>query len=344
MDTDLPPGLYVAGEKFRARSWGPDRLPKYAKDLKPTWKTFRGPLQDAAREFYAWKGQRRTRDDIHAACERYILRELPKLAPSTQRTELPRIRRLQRVFGHMRPRDVRKKHLYEYIEAAPRIGGKKDVKRLGAMYLYWIRWELCETNPVDGLQFVSDRARERYVTDDELHRALSIALYRAFSGWHSASIVYAVLRLEELTGRRESDLLRLQLTDMTDDGLLFREGKTGKRALIPWTTELSAAAEEVKRINRPEKGRSTMTLICNADGGKVSEGSFNQAWQRLRPDLIAWIETFGPDPFQPRDIRAKYATDSEAMGRDASVELQHASRTTTRKHYVRKPAKVRSLR
>ncbi|MEE9422622.1 MAG: hypothetical protein V3V50_05640 [Gammaproteobacteria bacterium] len=64
------------------------------------------------------------------------------------------------------------------------------------------------------------------------------------------------------------------------------------------------------------------------------------AWQRVRGKLKAASMI----PFQFKDIRAKHATDLEEAGGDATDNLQHSYRGSTKRHYLRKATKAVGLR
>lgn len=327
----LPEGLYQHGKGYRMRVYDPVTG-------KPGWEPLGRDLA-AALTKYAQIKHLPSQGTLGAAIKRYMDEVLPHLAQSTQRTEKPRLATLDRVFGHMAPDHVTQRDLYQYLDARPKVAGNREIARLGAVYKKAIRWGIATRNPCIGLERNREEARDRYVTDEEFATSLSVALWRAFAGERSAVMVYAVMRLEELTGRRESDLLRIRRSDLSTEGIYFKEGKTGKRVLVEWSDELSQAVEAIKGLCRPVDCTS-MWLIPNRDGGKCSEQSFNQAWQRLRP----WLSMMGVEPFQPRDVRAKHATDFDEQGGDATDQLGHSGSAVTRKHYLRKPRKVRPLR
>ena len=77
-------------------------------------------------------------------------------------------------------------------------------------------------------------------------------------------------------------------------------------------------------------------LICNRDGQACSEGSLSQAFHRLRPSF----DETGIEPFQLRDLRAKYGTDHP----DGAGALRHSSKATFDKRYDCKPAEVTPLK
>jgi len=72
----------------------------------------------------------------------------------------------------------------------------------------------------------------------------------------------------------------------------------------------------------------------------LSSPTMDTAWQRIckamtEKDLVR---------FQFKDIRAKHASDLEDLGGDATANLLHSDRSVTKRHYLRKPKKVVSLR
>ncbi|NOX76218.1 MAG: tyrosine-type recombinase/integrase [Gammaproteobacteria bacterium] len=133
------------------------------------------------------------------------------------------------------------------------------------------------------------------------------------------------------------------MSDITEDGLRFSETKKERRnsrgdivqtprvVLFKWSEELRKAVTEIRRLTRHDSKIESLYLFPNRGGGRCSLGSFNQAWQKLRPDM----KLAGLEPFQPRDVRAKYASDLKLLGRDVQESLGHSDAKTTEDHYLR---------
>ncbi|MBX9604652.1 MAG: hypothetical protein K2Y51_00405 [Gammaproteobacteria bacterium] len=277
---------------------------------------------------------------VAAGIDRYMEKKVPEmlrdgdLSPATWRTEKPRCEKLKRVFGKMRPDDITPQHLYKYADDAK--DGWRKLKRFSAMWRYFLRWGLATKDPFHRFDWPKQRARTRYVTDDELAKAQAVALSSA-QAKRSALMVWAALTMIILTGRRVTDVRRLKLTQIEKGvGIRFVESKTRKVTTVKWSPALEAAIDEIKaRLHTHTKIRP-MFLICNRDGVECSEGSLNQAFQHLRPEFTK----AGIAPFQLRDIRAKFGTD-HPHGRRA---LRHSSEATFEKHYNRKGEEVDPLR
>ena len=323
-------GLNKHGRKYRRRIVLPDGT--------RAWETF-DTLEAGARAIVS---QTSDCGVMSKGIERYTRDELVKLSPETQRTEKPRLKRLDRVFGHMHPDDITQQDIYLYLDSRPTIAANRELARLSAVLKHMIRWGMATKNPCVGIMRTSeaDRARTRYLTNEEYYLALAVALDRAFHGMPSASIWYGVSRLEYLTGRRGSDQLRLKRTDLRDDGIFYLEGKTGKATIIEWSDELRVAVADVKRICARKESNVVAWLIPDMNGARCKLATFNKVWQQLRP-YMAMADIL---PFEPRDVRAKFSTDFQLSGGDASEALRHSDTRITRKHYIRVPVKVRPLK
>ena len=340
-DTGLPSGVQRHGRKFRQR---------YYEDGKPRWYAFEARTEEAF--WREWEALNSAPDaTIGAGIRRYMEKVVPellrshalppdtqgkkarKMSPATWRTEERRCEALKAVFGHMLPDEIRIPDLYKFLDEAG--DGKKKLKRFSAIWRYFIRWGMTEKDPFLRFDWPADGARDRYVRDDEITEARKIAL--DVSGKRPGALrVWAWLRLIELTGRRVSDVRTIKLTQFTDEGIEFRESKTGKKTVVEWTAELENAVAEIKcRLHKGTK-MLPMYLICDRNGQEVSEGAMDQAMQRLRP----FFTEAGIEPFQPRDLRAKYGTDHP----DGRTALRHSSGAVFDKHYDRKPVRVKPLK
>ena len=73
----------------------------------------------------------------------------------------------------------------------------------------------------------------------------------------------AIIDIAYLTGMRRGDILGLQLSDESDEGLFNQQNKTGKRQLFSWTPDLHAAVRAAKQAR---KTRNLRWLFSNAKG------------------------------------------------------------------------------
>jgi integrase len=79
------------------------------------------------------------------------------------------------------------------------------------------------------------------------------------------------------TGQRRGDLLALRREQLTDQGIVFKQSKTGAGVLIEWSPDLRAIVERAKRLAPQIPGDS---LLRTRRGRPYSAAGFSAIWQR----------------------------------------------------------------
>lgn len=286
----LPQNVYVRRGKYQLRY--PDGKTRVFPDL-----------QDCLSEWgkvYTGTPTDRISDIILS----YRAKELPKRAPRTQKDYLADLLKVEKVFGKMRVGDIKPRHVYKYQDMRAEQGAKVHVNReiavLSVICSHAIRLGHIDVNPCREVRRRPERPRRRYVRDDEL-----FIVYNLSPAWLRKAIVLACI-----TGMRRGDILRLGPDNITKDGLLYEQGKTGRRLLIEWTDELKRVAV------RPH----------------VSAEGFSSAWRRA----MTKAESFGVERFRFHDLRAKagsHATDWRLLG--------HTNQDIFERVYNRAPIRIK---
>jgi integrase len=208
---------------------------------------------------------------------------------------------------------------------------------ISAVFTAAVEWQIVNDNPCRQVRKISEPSRDRYVTDAE---------FRAV--YHLASpMLQCAMDLTTITGQRQGDLLRLSRNQLTDEGIVFRIGKsrrrhprhgkvveTAKQVIVEWSDELRAVIDRLKELGphiRP-------TLICNLEGKAFTESGFRSNWHRLMQKALA-ARAIG-ESFTFHDLRAKSASDA-ADPEEATERLAHDDPRTTRAVYLRKPRRAR---
>ena len=146
------------------------------------------------------------------------------------------------------------------------------------------------------------------------------------------------LDLKALTGMRKGDMLKLRLDSITLEGLSIVQGKTGKRLIYEWSSELQATIEDIRKLRRPVR---SLHLFTKQDGQPFTAKGFNSAWQRamkaaLKNGLLRFTE---------HDLRAKVVTDARNSGMDAQRLAGHKNSAMTDRYVKsRQVEKVKPLR
>lgn len=144
----------------------------------------------------------------------------------------------------------------------------------------------------------------------------------------SKPVLKSIIDMLYLTGQRIGDILKIKLSDMTEDGIYVKQQKTGNELIIGWSPELRQAVSEAKALS-PVRG----LYLYHRGGHKLSYVSVRKLWDKAR------IEAGVPDA-QMRDIRAKTATDARKQGLSSQNLLGHKSAKTTEIYLRDKEIKI----
>jgi len=263
--------------------------------------------------------------------ERYKREVVPTLSPRTQKDYARHLAVLERVFGHMRPDDVKPKDVGAFLDRPKgKIQANRQVAVLSAVYGKMVgRWYVADKNPCRDVERNPSKKRSRYVTDEE---------FAALHGMASARLRVA-MDLALITAQRQGDLISLPWSNVMKDGILFRQGKTGKRLLVA----MSPALEEVlarARMLTPVQDIGGFVIRTRKGTPYTSEG-FRACWQRtmqkaIRKGVLAERFTF-------HDLRAKSVSDSSTI-QEAFERAGHTSMAMTRGTYDRGVRKVTPLK
>ena len=154
---------------------------------------------------------------------------LLKLRPKTQVEYLGAIERhLKEEFGKSRSENITQKRVAMFLDKMGNVAANRAVATLSAAYSWGLRKGHVEANPCQGVRRNTERPRSRYVSNDELQKALDSA-HPAFR---------LLLEAAYLTGLRQADLRGLTRASLRHEGLLIQEEKRGKRLLIQWSRAL----------------------------------------------------------------------------------------------------------
>jgi integrase len=262
--------------------------------------------------------------------ERYEKEIIPTKAPRTQIDNLSEIKNLKQAFGKMRPEHIKPKHVYAYMDARgakAKTRANREKSLLSSIFSYLIRWGVVEDNPCKNVKGFQEKARNRYVEDWEYEAVLSLA----------SPVLRAAMEIAATTGMRQGDILKLKYTDLTENGVPVTQNKTGKKQIFEWTPALKEAIQSAKQ--HPRHADSLIYIIANERGQQYTSEGFKCNWQRL---MNKALETgVINERFTFHDLRAKAGSDAED---NAQKLLGHASATTTKRVYERKPSMVKPIR
>jgi integrase len=268
----------------------------------------------------AWSG--RTLGDV---IDRYRTQVLPtKRSAQTRTDEGKALDRLKRVFGHMLPDAVAAPMLYRYLDErrppegkpAP-VAARHEIALLGHVYAKAIRWGVASRNPVRGIDYGERAGKRRKVELEEVNQLRGIAGER----------MRLAIDLAVSTGQRRGDLLTLTRGQLHEDGIVFRQSKTGTGVLIAWSDDLRAIVDRARAM-APQVPAEY--LIRKPNGKPYTARGFSAIWQRLMRKYVK----AGGQRFSFHDLRSVSADGAETA-EEARDRLGHADVATTKRHYLR---------
>ncbi len=163
------------------------------------------------------------------------------------------------------------------------------------------------TNPCIGIKGFKEKARDRYVSDDEYIAVWNVA--------HPT--VQDAMDLALCTGQRPADVLKIEVGHIADGYLMISQNKTGKKLRIVIEGELRTVIARIMMKSRDSVNKS---LLQDFDGQSLSYCALRSRFDKAR-------EQAGVS-FQFRDLRAKAATDTKDLAH-AQKLLGHKNRITT---------------
>lgn len=303
-DKHLPRHVYRKGQTF------------YYYPPKGKWTRLGKTMPEVYRELSRVAGQGGY--TVSDMLDRYINEVLPKKSQNTQRNRLWQADKLKATFGPCHPDDITSQDIYQYLDKrSKKVSANREISFLSAVYVKAIRWGVATQNPCKDIEYHEEKPRDRYVTDAEFWAVWEIAPVR----------VQLFMELAYITGQRLSDVLNMKWSDVTDDGLLVRQGKTGRKLCIT----VSDALQDVFRRAKDRKIGS-LYILADDTGQKVTHFTMGGAFRRA---VVKALEKGKlSERYTLHDIRAKAGSDS------TGEVLGHMDQRTLFRIYKRKPSVV----
>lgn len=259
---------------------------------------------------------------------------------------------LKRAFGHLDVQDITRTMGYAYLDACLRATdkdgkprprpekGNKEISLARLILEYAIRLGMITENPLDDLTRNKTKKTRRLVTLQELELAVEVGR-KAGGPQH---IVAMALQTAYLCVRRSVEVRAFTRDSITDDGLLWRDGKdpTKPAILIEWTPELRSTITETLSIKR-NKLAGAWFLFGNLKGQKYTKGGWKSSLDEL---MFACVKEAGKQgkPFQRfslQECRPMAVTDKLQRGdTDTKTATGHTSDKMIQTVYDRRPQRV----
>ncbi len=203
----------------------------------------------------------------------------------------------------------------------------RKMSSLRIFFVYLVLEKYIDINPMVSFEFPKlDKPLPKYLTSNEIDLLFDDFKFEHPSHYRN----YAMLELLYATGMRISELININLNDITLDHMFLKcLGKGSKERIVPFGEEAKDAIEKYFEYGRPRllgKKIGAKALFVNKDGGKVSRQTF---WKFLKNRAF---EVGITKNISPHILRHSFATHLLENGTDLRFVqelLGHSSLSTT---------------
>lgn len=241
----------------------------------------------------------------------------PNVSTSTWGNYKTAAERLKYAFGDFAPHQITAADVWEFRDGWAHTPNMTNrcLSLLTQILNYAVRRRIITVNPALGIDKHEEKARERLITMVEY-----MAIYDK-----AGPRLQCIMDILYLTGQRVNDVLKLRKDALTDDGIYFRQQKTGNKVLVRWTPEL----EEVVKRTKALTDIPTLTLFCSRYRKAPDYNSVKLQWENA-------CKAAGVQDAQLRDLRAMSLTDAQDAGKNPTALAGHSSPAMTARYLRRK--------
>lgn len=229
-------------------------------------------------------------------------------------------RKLEFAFRDFEPQQIRGRNIMALRKGMQSTPGmfNQCLSLLRQVFNYAMGEQRIDDNPAIGIPRYPQNERKRLITRGEFDAIYAVAGPR----------LKCMLDLWRITGQRVMDVVNIRLQDVLDEGVGFKQQKTGTLLTVRWTPELRAVVARAKLLNG--NARSTTLFATKRGrtrGAAPSHTTVNEEWS-------AACEAAGIEDAQARDLRAVAGTEAKRQGKNPQELLGHETGRTT-KIYLR---------
>lgn len=262
-------------------------------------------------------------DGLSALIDKALPAILEGKSESTKKHYIYCSKLLKEVFSEFRPEQVRHGDIVQMMDA---FSDRKTIANrmltvLRLTYMWALDRGLVQVDPTVSVRRFAQKSRDRLITPDEY-----VAIYSRCAPW-----LQIIMDLCYLTGQRIGDVLKIEYSHLTDEGIFIEQQKTGKKLIVAWTPELMAVVERAKDANYKIK---SLRYLLSGRAGTMRKHS--NVWRYFKEAA----RKAGLDDVTLHDLRAMAGTEAERQGADPTALLGHTDRRTTQIYLRDKSAKV----
>lgn len=229
-------------------------------------------------------------------------------------------RKLINIFQEFAPHQVLPKHIAQMrreLAVTPNMTNRM-LSVLRMVFDYAVEEQLVDGNPCIGIKRLAEGKRDRLLSPREYEAIHAVAPPR----------LQIVMDLLRLTGQRVTDVLRIRYADLSEEGIAFKQQKTGAKLVVRWSPELREVTERARLLDDHIRA---LTLLHGRGGKPVDYRSTHDQW------VTACAKAKVEDA-DLRDLRPMAATAAKLQGVDPTALLGHTSPAMTKRYLRNKEA------
>lgn len=246
--------------------------------------------------------------------DRFMPKLIERSAPATRDLYEVAARHVKHAFADFTPDQVTPGDVHEFMDQRSKTPNMANrcLWLISRVFALAVQRNIVPANPAASIDRLPVGKRTRRITAREY-----AAIYD-----HASPRLRVVMDLCALTGQRVGDVLKLRRADLTDDGVYFRQAKTGAELVVAWKPELKAATDAAKALH----GRVASLYVVPGRGAlPLAYMPIFRDWQ------TACIAAKVADA-HIHDLRALAGTVAKADGRDPKALLGHKSARMTERY------------
>lgn len=232
-------------------------------------------------------------------------RDFTALSSATQADYRHYAKRIYKVFGSMDPRQIRRPHVRQFVDAIADAGYPTTANRHGSFMSTLLGWgsdrDWCDSNVAYRLKKFPEKPRDRYVTDEEFLAVFNYADERGYT--HIA----AAMDLAYLCRARGIEVRSLYSDERSirEEGIYLPRAKGSLSEITAWSPRLRAAVNMAFTCHDDKPGNVRL-LRSPKTHRDMTKAGFHTAWTRI---MQGAMEKGLCEYFHYHDIKAKGVTD-----------------------------------
>jgi integrase len=212
------------------------------------------------------------------------------------------------VLGEIPLRNITPGVLLKYRDARAqkaRVRANRELTYLSIVFSWGYERDMVETNPAKGVKRLPEAPRTRYIEDWEYE-----AVYRQAVARPKIAYLAPAMELAYLMRLRRVEVLALQRSDCTPEGVRARRRKGSREQIVGWSERLRAATASTPSTI------ASVYVLHDQRGQPITKAAFAPAWNRLMNECLASGHLI--ERFVFHDLKAKEVTDFDGNKQEAA--------------------------